>query len=371
MKAVISECQTEEKEVPMRILPRFLRRNALRRASAVVAPLAALLVPVAASADRASDRSSIANTVLIANAAGASTTEIIGFTDVHAATSDAVNAVDVRHSVLAVTPTTPTALASSAAATALAAHTVLVYFPPQGPGRPPRWARKQAIWPGSGDREPTRAAPSEPAQGATGQGQLYVAPELGSLLARVGSASRGTGRQATLLPLAPDHLALTMAEQPTLYWFLAEPKSTRVHLTLRDELLAEPLLEAQLPSPAAAGIHAFRLSEHGVKLGTDRNYQWVVSLVPDPEQRSQDFAVGAWIRRSDPAPALRNRLADAPGAGAALVYAQHGVWYDAIAALCSQIDATPEDPTLREQRAALLDQVGLSEVAAYDRRGLP
>jgi hypothetical protein len=54
-----------------------------------------------------------------------------------------------------------------------------------------------------------------------------------------------------------------------------------------------------------------------------------------------------------------------------LVYAQHGVWYDAIAALSSQIDATPEDPTLREQRAALLDQVGLSEVAAYDRRGLP
>jgi hypothetical protein len=52
------------------------------------------------------------------------------------------------------------------------------------------------------------------------------------------------------------------------------------------------------------------------------------------------------------------------------VYAESGVWYDAIAAVSARISAAPGDPRPRAQRAALLDQVGLSEIAAYDRSGL-
>ena len=222
--------------------------------------------------------------------------------------------------------------------------------------------------PRSGDGEPAYVAPPEPAKPASGPVPIYVPPELGSPLQSVGAGTRGAGRKATLQPLAPDHLGLTTAEAPTLYWFLAEPTSTRMDLTLRDERSVEPLLEVELPTPASAGIHALRLSDHGVKLGSDQNYQWFVSLVPDPERRSKDFVAGAWIRRSDLAPELRQRLAAAPGAGAAFLYAEHGVWYDALAALSSQIDATPGDPTLRAQRAALLEQVGLSEAAASDRQ---
>ena len=53
------------------------------------------------------------------------------------------------------------------------------------------------------------------------------------------------------------------------------------------------------------------------------------------------------------------------------IYAEAGIWYDAVAGLCKLIDDPPKGATLqelRQQRAALLEQVKLQEVAAYDRQ---
>jgi hypothetical protein len=197
---------------------------------------------------------------------------------------------------------------------------------------------------------------------------VYVPPELGFPGPRVGASTRGGGREATLHLLAPDHQGLTTTDQPTLYWYLAQPTSTRIVVTIQEEDAIAPLLEIELPTPTAPGIHAFRLSDHGARLRPDRGYYWYVSLVPDPERRSQDFTVGASIRYQNPPPALRERLAAARNGGRVFVYAESGVWYDAIAAISAQVVAAPVDPNPRAQRAALLDQVGLSEVAAYDRR---
>jgi hypothetical protein len=214
---------------------------------------------------------------------------------------------------------------------------------------------------------PVYAAPAGAGPRAPAPVPVYVPPEVGSPLGRVGASTRGAGRQATLQLLAPDHLGVTTAEGPTLYWYLAQPTKTRIDLTISDESSVEPLLDLELPTPATAGIHALRLSDHGVRLAPDANYQWSVSLVPDPAQRSKDFVVSAWIRRSAPAATLRDRIAAATSEGRAFVFAESGVWYDAIEAASAQIASDPGNPTLRLQRAALLEQVGLSDVAAYDR----
>ena len=221
----------------------------------------------------------------------------------------------------------------------------------------------------SEDKEPTYVAPADAAKpNPGGPVPFYVPPELGSPLGRVGASTRGAGRRASLQILAPDHLGLTTAQAPTLFWFLAQPTATRIEVTIRDEQSTTPLVNVELPAPATAGIHAFRLSDHGAKLRADADYQWFVSLVPEPEERSADFVVGAWIRHRDAPPALRQRLAAASQRQTVFIYAESGMWYDAIAAISTQIDATPDNPALRAQRAALLEQVGLSEVAAYDRR---
>jgi hypothetical protein len=213
-----------------------------------------------------------------------------------------------------------------------------------------------------------RAAPpaATPSQKQATSPVLYVPPEIGFPGRRIGAGTRGMGRLASLQILAPDHLAYTTLEQPTLYWYLAEPTATRIDFTLRDETSVEPLVDLQLPAPAQPGIQALRLADHGVRLLPGVRYLWFVSLVSDPDRRSRDFAVGAWIALRVPDAALRERLANADGHEGP-IYAASGLWYDAIGAFSSRIAASPADPMSREQRAALLDQVGLSEVAAYDR----
>ena len=211
---------------------------------------------------------------------------------------------------------------------------------------------------------PPNAAPKPPPAKAL---DLYVPPEIGFPGRRIGAGTRGLGRLASLQILAPDHLGYTTLEQPTLYWYLSAPTETRIEFTLRDETSVEPLIETQLASPAQPGIQGIRLADYGVKLRPDARYLWFVSLVSDPQRRSKDFTAGAWIARRDPDPGLTERLAAAGDGAEGPVYAQSGLWYDAIAALSSRIEHSSADPAARAQRAALLDQVGLSEVAAYDR----
>ena len=97
-------------------------------------------------------------------------------------------------------------------------------------------------------------------------------------------------------------------------------------------------------------------------------YQWFVTLVLDPNQRSKDIIAGGTIERIEFPAALRGKLAQAGKAKAPHIYAEAGLWYDALTAISELIDATPNDTVLRNQRAALLEQVGLPEIAGYDVR---
>jgi hypothetical protein len=85
----------------------------------------AMLLPIGAKADAVSDWSLIANTVVITNAATRPPASMIDFAYVHAAIYDAVNAIDGRHSVFSVAPSTAPVGASPEAATAAAAYTML------------------------------------------------------------------------------------------------------------------------------------------------------------------------------------------------------------------------------------------------------
>jgi hypothetical protein len=109
-------------------------------------------------------------------------------------------------------------------------------------------------------------------------------------------------------------------------------------------------LELTLQPPIAQGVHALRLGDHGVTLKPGVEYQWFVAVVSNPAQRSNDVVAGGGIKRIAPADAVGD-----------------GVWYDALDQLSQQISANPADARLRQQRAALLEQVGLREAAAFDR----
>jgi hypothetical protein len=167
--------------------------------------------------------------------------------------------------------------------------------------------------------------------------------------------------------LAPNHLGVTVREQPTLYWYLEEDSDIPVYFALMDGKATDPLLEITHPPPLRAGCHAVDLAEHDLSLDTDITYEWTAALVKDERQVHPTISVG-FIERREPDPDLERELEKAGTAGAVLVYASRGLWYEAFDDVTRRIAASPRDPSPRIQRAALLDQVGLSPVADRERQ---
>jgi hypothetical protein len=193
---------------------------------------------------------------------------------------------------------------------------------------------------------------------------IYKPPIRGAPGGRVGGGTRGTDQTFVLSVVAPNHTGLTTQEQPELFWYLSKAISTPMEFTLMDDKGVKPLIEATLGVTSQPGIQRVRLADYGARLEPGKHYQWYVALVVDPEKRSKDVLAGGSIERIEQSEGLSSLSATE----LASFYADHGIWYDAIAAVSNLIDAAPQDSTLRKQRAALLEQAGLQEIAESELR---
>jgi hypothetical protein len=181
---------------------------------------------------------------------------------------------------------------------------------------------------------------------------------------RVTGGSRGSGDAAiTLDVLAPDDIGVTTLEQPSLFWYQSKPANAKFELTLLQENKAKPIVQVMVERSGKAGIQRLKLADHNVKLAPGIEYQWVVALISDPDNRSSDLVASGVIKRIECPAGLKEKLAQTPPGSVPAAYAEAGVWYDALSALSDQIDAHPDDATLRETRADLLRQVGLKAAA--------
>ncbi len=216
--------------------------------------------------------------------------------------------------------------------------------------------------------KPADAAPAAPAK----RGLLkYSPPKAAATGTRIDGdgASRGSGdKLPSLYVLAPNHTALTTREQPSLFWYQTGPAKTRFELTLTEPKKPKPLLKVASDKSEQPGIHRISLEKQGVMLKPGVAYKWTIAWVPDPANRSQDVIASGTIQRVEPDAALKAGLADAKGFDKVALYAQNGIWYDALESLSNEIDAAPKNKDLRAQRAALLDQAGLKEAAAGERK---
>jgi hypothetical protein len=188
---------------------------------------------------------------------------------------------------------------------------------------------------------------------------VYNPPSRGAPGGRIGGGTRGGGQNVFVLSvLAPDHSAFTTSEQPSLYWFISNPTSLPIELTLMDPQGVKPILETQLPAPTKPGIQRVRLADYNVRLAPGAAYRWFVAVVPDADRRSKDILAGGAIERVDLQEDVKTKLAKASDKELPFVYAQAGLWYDALKSISDLIVAAPLIQGLRYERTGLLNQVG-------------
>lgn len=220
--------------------------------------------------------------------------------------------------------------------------------------------------------EPPGPVKLTPTTEGIGRGPIYKPPLRGVPTGRVGGGTRGApggpDRLVVLAVLAPDHIGLTTQEQPSLYWYISQPTTAVIELTVAENQAVNPMLEKRINSPSQAGVQRIRLADYGVRLKPGIVYRWYITVVPDPNIRSKDILAGGLIERAEPSANLRTQLAQQGPAQAPIAYAEEGIWYDALSAISEMIDATPNDSALHAQRASLLEQVRLQEVAEFERR---
>jgi len=199
---------------------------------------------------------------------------------------------------------------------------------------------------------------------------VYKPRKENSITGRIDGGFRG-GREGepVLKVLAPyDHIGETVKKSPALYWYLSQPTSYRIVFTLEDPRRIEPMLEVGLTPPMKAGIQTIRLADYGVELEPQIPYRCHVSLEVDESSPSKDIhAMGVIERIPYDQAIIEGRTACRDSRDVFCLYVESGLWYDAIQVISDLILANPRDRVLRLQRAALLDKVGLIDVAEYDR----
>ena len=199
---------------------------------------------------------------------------------------------------------------------------------------------------------------------------VYKPPLRGSPGGRVGGGTRGASLEApvSLSVLVPDHVGLTLQSQPSLYWFISRKPAQPIEFTITEKDAIKPLVEARLSPLEKPGIQCIRLADHGIQLRPNVLYKWFVAVITDTDRRSRDILSGGMIEVVAASPELSTKINQAPKAQQPFVLAEEGFWYDALAGVSDRIAGAPKDLSLRKQRAALLEQVGLNEAAEFDRK---
>lgn len=196
----------------------------------------------------------------------------------------------------------------------------------------------------------------------------YKPPRRGRAWRTIGGATRGSETcRPVIAVLAPhDHSGLTSREQPTLYWYLSDTCPSSIEFTFIEANGIAPLVEISLTAPQNAGLQALDLAQHGVTLKVGTLYAWSIAFVPDREHRSKDIFAQGGILRVEPGVEVSARLAAASKEHVPDIYAEAGLWYDALSELSAMIQTNPSNHELRRQRALLLEQVQLVHVAGHE-----
>ena len=211
------------------------------------------------------------------------------------------------------------------------------------------------------------AIPGEGVKEMSPELPLYNAPRQVTPRARIGGTLRGSeGEDPAVAALVPDHVGITTKQHPALNWFLSKHTTLPIRFTLIDERSVRPLVEQSMTPPNHAGVHAVKLDDLGFTLQENVQYRWYISIIKDQDSPSRDIVTGGMIERCEFSECLVLGAATSCTREVVMTSAAKGFWYDAMACLCNLIESDPGDLKLRQQRAALLKQVGLHAVAEWD-----
>ncbi|WP_052128830.1 DUF928 domain-containing protein [Neosynechococcus sphagnicola] len=205
---------------------------------------------------------------------------------------------------------------------------------------------------------------------------VFRLPDRGAPGSREGGAARGgcspvsasvdpsPGKKLTAL-MPTTNLGYTTVGFPTLFIYVPTTTATTAEFILQDQNYKE-IYKTMMPLKGTNGIVSFTLPDTGVlsPLEVGKQYHWYFTVVCDADEPSANVSVEGWIQRIEPSPGLNSNLLKAKPDERPAVYAEAGIWYEALTALADLRRTRPNDPILAADWTDLLNSVKLDKITA-------
>ncbi|MDZ8185749.1 MAG: DUF928 domain-containing protein [Nostoc sp. ChiSLP02] len=213
-------------------------------------------------------------------------------------------------------------------------------------------------------------------------------PDRSATGSRGGAASRGCkATNQTLTALVPTYehtlnqgkqlvdppitqvWGLTNSENPNFFFFVPYNASSiaDIEFVLKDETIkkGQTLYRTSLTPPKSPGIISVNLPASVTSLQMGKMYHWFfkVKVKCDETQLITLDYVEGWVQRVNQNSTLEEQLKQSSLQEKTALYAENGIWYDAIASLVELRLSDRQNQTLLTKWKTLLNSVGLEEIA--------
>ncbi|GAB1544447.1 hypothetical protein NUACC21_71230 [Scytonema sp. NUACC21] len=215
-------------------------------------------------------------------------------------------------------------------------------------------------------RQPENRGAPRDREGAGTRGDCPAASKRLTALVPLVSATADRKQASTTTVTTQYVLGLTAAEYPT-FWFYVPyaPKNLNsVQFVLLDEknnsVTKQPIAIALSNTP---GIISVSLPKTEKPLEIGQYYHWYLLIDCNPQSRSEDIAVEGLVQRIALKDDFTRRLVAATPRQRVSLYAQAGIWQDAVTTLGELRRAKRQDGALENDWKDLLESVGLEDIS--------
>lgn len=169
-----------------------------------------------------------------------------------------------------------------------------------------------------------------------------------------------------LIPLLPKNkIGRTVSEYPEFFFYLPQSEAKVAEFVLQDDK-GKQIYQTTLNINNSSGVIGISIptNKNVSPLQIGKNYSWSIALICDDKDRSADVFQRGIVRRVEVSADIRSQLQKAEPRLKAVIYAQTGIWQDALSTLIAARRANPNDADLAADWKILLDSVNLGKIAA-------
>ncbi len=167
-----------------------------------------------------------------------------------------------------------------------------------------------------------------------------------------------------LTALVPENkIGRTVSEYPEFFFYLPETEAQLAEFVLEDEN-GNQIYQTTLNIRNSSGVLSVSIptNQNVSPLQLGKNYRWSIALICDAQDRSGDLFEEGIVRRVEVSADIRSELQKAEPRLKATIYAQSGIWQDALSTLAAARRANPNDADLAADWKILLESVKLDEI---------